>query len=409
MRVALLSMMDPAQAGNPAPRAFLRLGGVTLARHQMTLALAAGCERIACLTAGGSPELTELQQGAEQAGVHFHPISGARALSGLVTAADEVLVITDGVLAARGEALRLIAGSPAVLVQPAQLGIPAGFERIGPDLASAGLMLLPGRLIEQLSELPADVDPTSALLRIALQAGVPQRPVPDHLVTAGHWLLVHDEDEAHAAEHAWMERHMAAPMRTPGPMLASVLVRRFGPALLHSGSKGTGMAVAAVSLVALAFGLAWFGWASLAFALCIPAWLIRRSAAILERISSDTLAKAPGLRGNEAAFGWALDCMTVVLLTLSIAPVAGVGGEAGLLERSFAPLVFVALLRILPRAFPHQGTVWLTDRALIMAVLAVLAGLHVLGPALLLMVLAMLVAGLILPSLPIDSAGLTRV
>ncbi|MEO5597956.1 MAG: hypothetical protein ABIQ66_04985 [Novosphingobium sp.] len=405
MRVALLSMMEPAQVGNSAPRAFLRLGGVTLARHQLALALAAGCERIACLTRGMDPELAELQHAAEQAGVRFHLVAGSRALSGLVTATDEVLVISDGLLPNRAEAQRLIAGSPAILVQPGPHGVAAGFERIGPDLAAAGLMLIPGRLIERLNELPADADPPSALLRIALQAGVAQRQLPEPVIAAGHWLLVRDEDEAYGAEHAWMERHTAAPRRTPGLMLASVLVRRFGPALLHSGSSGTGLIVAAVALVALGFGAGWFGWSTLAFSLCIPAWLLRRSAAILERINSDTLARTPGIRGDEAGFDWFLDAVTVVLLIMAIAPLPG----ASLLERSFAPLTFVGLLRLLPRAFPGLWTVWLTDRATVMASLALLAAAQVLVSGIMLMGAGMLLAGLILPTLPIDSDRLTRV
>jgi hypothetical protein len=250
--------------------------------------------------------------------------------------------------------------------------------------------------------LPADADPPSALLRIALQAGIAQRFLPDAIVSAGHWLMVRDEDEAHATEHGWMERQTAEPRRTPGLMLASVLVRRFGPALLHSGSSGTGMIFAAGALLALAFGVGWFGWSTLAFCFCVPAWILRRSAAILDRINSDTLGQRSGLRSNEATFDWLVDVLMVVLLVMEIQPLPG----ANLMQRAFAPVVLVGLLRLLPRAFPGRWTVWLTDRAVVMAMLAVLAAGQALGAGVLLIGAALMAAGLVLP---VDGDRLTRV
>ena len=86
-------MMEPAAAGDPTPRAFLRVGGANLARHQLTLALLAKCERIICVAREFSSELVELQHEAERGGARFHVVSGPRGLSGLITATDEVLAI----------------------------------------------------------------------------------------------------------------------------------------------------------------------------------------------------------------------------------------------------------------------------------------------------------------------------
>ena len=183
-------MMEPASAGFDAPRAYLRLGGATLAHHQLALALAAGCERIACLAKAFDPELAALQREAERAGARFHMISGGRALSGLVTASDELLVLGEGVIVSPVDALEMIAQAPAVLVLPAETAVQQGFERIDINHAGAGLMLLPGRLVERLNDLPPDADPASALLRIALQAGINQRMVPQSVINDGRWLLV---------------------------------------------------------------------------------------------------------------------------------------------------------------------------------------------------------------------------
>jgi len=206
------------------------------------------------------PEMAELQRESERAGASFHVLTGARGLSALVSAADEVLVVADGLLPTTGDALRMIAGGQGISVQPAETGIPAGFERIDLNNAAAGLMLIPGRLVDRLMDLPPDADPASALLRIALQAGVAQRSVPGDVRHGGRWLLVRNEGEAQAAEDSWMARHTADGPLTPGPLLARFLARRFGPALLHASSTGLLLPYGAAYLLALiGLALAWAG------------------------------------------------------------------------------------------------------------------------------------------------------
>ncbi|MDE2620800.1 MAG: hypothetical protein KGL54_11625, partial [Sphingomonadales bacterium] len=183
------------------------MGGQLVARHQVALALAAGCGRIICIARGFSPDFAALQRDAEQAGATFHVVSGAAGLSGLVTAADEVLAVAEGLLPTPGDALPLLTGGQSVLVQPAVEGVAAGFERIDPEQAWAGLMLVPGRLVDRLMDLAPDVDPVSALLRIVLQAGLARRSVPEAVRTGGHWLLIRSEADAQLAEERWMARH----------------------------------------------------------------------------------------------------------------------------------------------------------------------------------------------------------
>ena len=57
-------MMEPAGSGQAVPRAFLRVGGATLARHQLGLALALECDGRSVQTIEGlarGPELHPLQ------------------------------------------------------------------------------------------------------------------------------------------------------------------------------------------------------------------------------------------------------------------------------------------------------------------------------------------------------------
>jgi len=386
-------MMEPAGPGEPAPRAFLRVGGASLARHQLALALQAGCERIVCLARNLGPDLLELQHEAERSGASFHVVAGARGLSGLVSAADEVLVIAEGLLPTAGDALRLIDGPAAVLVQPAETGIPAGFERIDLNHAAAGMMLVPGRLVDRLMDLPPDVEPASALMRIALQAGIPQRPVPDEVRDAWRWLLVRSENEAHAAEDGWMTRHTAGGAHTPGPWFVRLLVRKFGPALLHG--EGSNLIVAGIAMALAAMGLAvgWFGLGATGLILAGGGWILGRAWALLDRLRREALAQRNGPAWRPVLFDLAFDAAIVVLLTMVVPAFPG----QTLPERAFAPVMLVGLLRVLSRGFPRGWSAWTDDRLVLVLVLAALVGGQVIWPGLPALTALLLLAGLVLP------------
>lgn len=398
LRVALLTMMEPARAGDSTPRAFLRVGGASLARHQLTVMLAAGCDRIVCVARALGPELIALQHEAERAGAKFQVISGARGLVGLVTAADEVVIMAEGLLPTTGDALRLMDGPPAVLVQPAEAGIPAGFERIDLNHAAAGLMVVPGRLIDRLTELSADADPASALLRIALQAGVNQRSVPEEVRLGGRWLLVRTEDEAHHAEESWMARHTSGSAATPGPLLARLLVRQFGPALLHGGSGANGLAITAAVLAFVGFAAAWFGHVTLGLGFAAIGWVLGRSAALLARVQRESLSLRSDYPVRQVVFDGMFDLLLVVMLVFALPPLPG----ELLVQRCFAPVVLVGLLRVLPRGFAAGWSIWVEDRLLLILVLVTLVLGRVLETGLPALVGLLLVAGLVLPR---DSAA----
>jgi hypothetical protein len=232
LRVALLTILEPTDARAEAwakaedegvqstvaspLRANLRLGAVTLARHQLGIVLALGCERIVCLTQAPYDDIVELKSAVEAVGARFHLIAEPRALVGLVTAIDEVVALGDGLLAWPPTAIALLEGGPAVLVQPVEAGITAGFERLDLNHADAGACRIPGRLVQRLTELPRDCDGFSALQRIALQGGVPQRLLPAVALAEGRWTLVRSEVEAHAAESHWIHRAIRGAPARPG-------------------------------------------------------------------------------------------------------------------------------------------------------------------------------------------------
>ena len=380
-------MIEPAGTGQSAPRAFLHVGGATLARHQLGIALALECQRIVCIAREVSPPLIALQQEAEKAGVRLHVIPGPRALAGLVTANDELFVFTEGLLAAPQEAIALLEHGHSVLVQPIETGLAAGFERIDINHAAAGAMRIPGRLAETLGDLPADFDIPSALTRIALQSGIAMQSVPAAAREGARWKLVRDEAEAHAIEDAWIRLHMGeGQMPTPGILLSRLGVLAIGPSLLHAGSGWRLVALGAVALMLLALGAGWLGYSALALVVCAIAWTLRRASGLLERIEHDSLKIGKAPVSSETVLGWLLD-MELIAVIVWAAPLPP---WDTLLAHVFPPFILIALARLLPRVLLREWVAWLEDRALLALILALAAFLGVLDEGV--QVLAMLLA-----------------
>ena len=387
-------MTEPAAHDSQTPRAFLRIGGMTLARQQLGLVLSLHCEKIVCIARAIVPELIKLQHVAEKSGVQFHVISGPRALIGLVTVADEVIVLGDGLFASVSEATAALDKGQAVLVQPIEQGLAGGFERIDLNHASAGAMRIPGRLVERLSELPTDCDTASALQRIALQAGVNQRSVAATNSGGAFWTLVRSEDEAHALEPQWIrQRTHDEGMPSPGHGLALLGVRAFGPTLLHAGNGAGIVGVAALVLGLMGLGAGWFGLVPFGFGLCGLGWILGEAAALLARIESDTLDRRSGGMTRQSLYGWLLDAVIVVLAGWGSALSSGPPDP----DRMFPPLMLIALLRLVPKAIGGRRTSWLKDRALLCVTLAGATIAGVGSEAIHIAALAIVIAGIFIP------------
>lgn len=354
-------MLEPAAESGLGARAFLRIGGLTVARQQLALALALQCDRIVCIAPALTNPIVELQHLAERAGAQFHVIPGARPLVGLVTATDELIVLADGLFASTAEACDLLSDGQSVLVQPIELGLAAGFERIDLNHAAAGAMRLPGRLVERLADLPADCDAVSSLQRIALQAGVRQRALPAPGQDGLFWTLVRSDDEAHAIEPLWIRQRTrdAAPLG-PARALALLAVRGLGPALLHAGSGANAVLIGAMAAVLLALGAGWSGYVATGLGLCALGWLLRESAALLVRIERDEIAPRKVIDGL-GAYAWLIDAVLVVLLAWA----ADAPGNHPFLERLFPPFMLIALLRVVSNLPTGRWSGWLTDRSLV--------------------------------------------
>jgi hypothetical protein len=367
---------------------------VTIARQQLGLALAMGSQRIICVAREITPELIALQHEAERVGAHFHIVAGPRALAGLITANDDLLALSEGLLADPQEAMALLEPGQAVLVQPVEIGVAAGYERIDLNHAGAGAFRIPGRLVERLLELPPDCDVPSALTRIALQAGVAMQEVPAAARDGARWRLIRDEAQAHAIEHDWLRLHMGergAP--TPATLLSRFGLWTLGSSLLHGGSGSRVALLAALAALLMALGSGWLGFAVFGFVLLALAAALGESAAILRRIERTSLSLPPASVSPETVLGWLID-LALVALVVRGTPLMPWESLTG---RVFAPLMLVLLIRLAPRLVDRAWSPWIEDRVVLAVLLAVAAGVGFLTEAVQLLAVALALAGLLFP------------
>ena len=107
MRIAVLSTLDTDGSQGEVRAAFRRFAGVTIAEHQLDLALRIGCDRIICLTDSIGAQVLDLQNRAEMAGVKFRAVRSAGRLPGMIGREDEFVLLSSGLLADEEAALRI--------------------------------------------------------------------------------------------------------------------------------------------------------------------------------------------------------------------------------------------------------------------------------------------------------------
>jgi hypothetical protein len=250
-----------------------------------------------------------------------------------------------------------------VLAVPAEEAIALGFERIDAKRAWAGVMLLPGTLVEKLHQLPGDVDPASALLRIALMSGVPIKELPARLLTEGSLVRPRSAAELQALESDRISR-LAEPVSFGAPLRAVVerLTIRTAPRVLASSYSVTGIGIL-IGCVLLLSTLAARG-RSIALALCgmalaygviIGLRIIRRVAGRIGRRS-----RADGLEI------W-MDAASDLVLVFVLASANSAGLNAG--ASWFAPVVFLGLLRLAQSHLSAPAALVASDRVLLTGLL----------------------------------------
>lgn len=337
MRVALLSTLDMQTAPGHVRGPFRLFAGSRIIERQVDLALAMGCETIACLVEGVGREVVEAQRRAERAGARFVALQQSRPLSGLVAAADELLVIAAGSLPDDGVVLRR-AARPAVLVFAAQDAVARGYERIDAEFAWSGVLLTHGANVERLAELPPDTDVIAALLRIALQSGVRIQPIEKRLLDDGLWHLSPTDSELEEREARWISTHAApAPFTAPGLAISERIGARLARDML--GGKSARIPAVAAALAgcgALVLGMAGHALPALGFGVLMA--MLGAAGETVERIAN---AGQLGARRSalSKAVDWMLDPVLAVLIALA-------SPEDVEWLRLFVPVVLFGLLRL---------------------------------------------------------------
>jgi len=385
MRVGLIAIGDAIEAAATG-----KLAGRSLARHQLDFALAQGCEKIVLLGHGASKEAIELRQAAEAGGAQCQVARGVRDLPAMVRGDDQLVVLAHGLLPDSSAAFEQLRAGYGVLVLPAEPGWAAGFERL--DLAAAwgGAMVIPGRIVAGLDQLSEDAEPIAGLLRLARQAGVPERPLLERELVEGNWQIVRTAEAARAHEPAWLHRRLPAgsPFR-PTAWLARTLVRLFGSSWIDRSRAAAALPVAALLALAAAVVAAWYDFPALAFVALVPAALAIEAADAFGLLTRSMFVSES--RDTRLYFTFRLmwDVALVVVGAMAID-----GSGAG---RLFAPLVTVGVVRAVP-AFPETGWRALAgDRGLLAALLAVAAGLRLTEGGFMVLALLLLVLRIAVP------------
>ena len=365
MQIALLTadtqLVEHASACDRSPL----LGGRTLLHHQLTLALDAGCERIICLAERQPDEMEALRQMCSQAGVHLRLLHRPQELAAMVAATDRLFVIARNVVAEPDVLQCNATESRFILALPAEPAIAAGFERIDATRAWAGLMLVPGYQIEQLHQLPGDIEPASALLRIALMDGTPVTELPASVLAENRISLPRSGEEIQRIERDRLAR-LARPVGFSAPLRAVVerLALRAAPAFLASSFSLAGM-IAAAGLLMLFAGFAAYS-ASRGVALGLMALVYATIAAIgiMRRVRGRPERKVLSHR-SDLVMGLLADFTLIYILAGSTSiPIAGTASW-------FAPVMLVGLLHLADRVLPGHLALPLSDRMCLTMVLLV--------------------------------------
>lgn len=364
MRFALISLEEPANGADGS----LRVAGRAIYRWQASMALACGCDRILCWAPREIAAPLALQKEVEGRGSRFQPVGDLHRLFRIVGPGDELLVFSPGLMIEEERLKAFIEEGHGIATIPADGGGEGGFDRIDLTRLAAGLMFLPGKLVARLADLPDDCEPGGSLLRIALQSGIPTRPVPDSGEAANAYRIVRSEEDARAIETGWFERDWK---RTSGPRkrLSRLMTDLIGKRAAHS-ERGPGLALGTAALGTLATcALAVGGYAAASLATLGITAVAGETYRRLRAISRQRDQK----RGGRWA-SW--PSLLVDVLLAAVLVMALDGWREAPADRVFLGVALVLAARLADREWGAS----LADRPIVAAILAIAAGFGVLLP-----------------------------
>lgn len=342
-----------------APR---RVLGRFLGERQVEFAAALGAGEV-ILLGGGTPEAVATRHRAEELGLRLREISGPHALAAIVNHGDRLLVLQDNLLPTRSAFALAEHAGEGVQILLSAAGVPAGFERI--DIASAwsGALVIEGRRLLALLDLPEDAEAAPAILRIALQARLPERQMSEAAIADGGWALFGREASVATLEEKWLARLTMPAADAPATRLAvGKLLQRAGSRVAGNERWIAALLGAGVLFCLVGVGIAWHRMGALGLAAIALAVFAFEGGLGLKRLA--IMPFEPGRWWQKLP--WLVDFS---ILASGILAISGSWPH-----RLFPPLMVLALLHI--SRGRHAGWVGrLRDRALLAAFVSVTAAL----------------------------------
>ncbi len=276
--------------------ATLPFSGVTLIEYQARLLIAAGVRQMIVVVARLTPELLGAINRINRRGITVDTVRSASEAMEKLHPLARVLMLGDGLVTTESIVAAIAnEGGDALLVVPEDDAGP-GFERVGGQMAWAGVARLDPARIAEVAGLPQDYDLQSTLLRMAVQARAVQILLPTDAIRSGHGI----EREARTLEErgravlativsgrsGWFDRYVLAPIaRLALPMLVD---RNVAGTAVGGGAVG----VALVGLVAMGFG-----WLTTGLVLASVAGIGLAMGAVLSGLRDDEAVAVVQTRG----------------------------------------------------------------------------------------------------------------
>ncbi len=380
-RAALITL--PLAGEGPMPA----IAGKSIAHRQLLFAREAGCETVIAFGGGGSADAIDLRHAAENMGMKYRAISNSLALPGIIADEESLLVLQPGLLPESRDALGLLrAKGDRVLVVSAGAGAVSGFERIDLDRAWAGALLIPGHLLGELGNLPEDVAPHGALLRIAMQARLPEVRLADSILDDTGWTIIDTPETAMARTATWQRANLeSSPPTAPSKWLGKAIVTNLGTRLLDA--PRTRPAVLALAAMLLLGGLVagFYERPVLGFI------LIAVSVPVLETfLALLRLLAAPF--GTVRRWPWLRRGVDAALLVLGVMAIDSLAHRA-----LFPPVALVSALLLMDRRSLPKLMEPLRDRMVIAAAVAIIAAIATPEIAIMIAAMAVLLANIAVP------------
>ncbi len=298
--------------------ATLPFSGVTLIEYQARLLVAAGVSQIIVVVARLTPELLGAIARIGRRGVSVDTVRSAAEAADRLHPLARILMLGDGLVTTEAVVTAMASEEGEALLVVPEGDAGPGFERVGGQMAWAGVARIDPRRIAEVAALPHDYDLQSTLLRLAVQERAVHILLPtDALRGGGHGI----ERQARTLEErgravlvtivsgrrGWFDRFVLAP-----------IARATLPALVDRNVAGTtlgaaGAALGIVGVVTQGFGL-------LATGLVVS--LVGCIALALGSVLSGLRDEAPMARAQTLAIGGAAALAVLVFAFLT-------SGQAG--------------------------------------------------------------------------------